>query len=75
MTSQELTTDYLLNLEDAGGVLTCGKLPVGLTLRSTMREWYAAFPNVDEGLIEAWSDYVRAKTILEDTISILNAQK
>lgn len=75
MKSHDLTTDYLLNLEDVGGVLTSGTLPVGLNLRSPTSEWYATFPKVSKELIEAWSDYVRAKTILEDTISILNLQK
>ena len=75
MKSQELTTDYLLNLEDVGGVMSSGRIPVGLSLRSTMQDWYATFPNVDKCLLEAWADYVRSKNILEDTISILNAQK
>lgn len=75
MKSQELTTDYLLNLEYVGGVMSSGKIPVGLSLRSSMRDWYNTFPNVDKGLLEAWADYVRSKNILEDTISILNAQK
>ena len=75
MNSHELTTRHLLNLEAAGVVITSGEIPIGLNLRSSLAEWFAMFPNVSKELVEAWSDYARAKTILHDTIVILNLQK
>ena len=75
MKSKELTTEYLLKLENVGAVLTSGNIPYGLSTCSTTSDWCAMFPKVSKELIEAWSDYARSKTILENTISILNSQK
>lgn len=75
MKSQELTTEYLLNLEKVGAVLTSGNIPAGLSTRSTTSEWCMMFPKVSKELIEAWSDYAISSAILKNTISILNLQK
>lgn len=66
-----MTTDDLLRLEEAGGVITFGGIPAGLDQNSSISDWYRMFPNVSMILIDAWFDYTRSKSKLEDIIAVL----
>lgn len=56
-----ITTDSLLKMESAGGLLTSGKYPNGLNRNSSIEDWFAVFPNVERDLIRKWSAYIDSR--------------
>lgn len=63
----EWNKEYLIRLENAGGVLTNGYVPLPLDVffDPTLEKLKAALPMVDSEFLEKWQSYVIAKQNFE----------
>jgi hypothetical protein len=68
---QNFTTETLLRLEDAGGVISNGVLPKGLHWNDSLDVWFTKFPAVTPNLVAKWYTFYQAKRELDAQIKRL----
>jgi hypothetical protein len=71
MDTKDLTTEALLRLEEAGGMLTSAIPPDGILPNDSLHAWLAKMPLVDGKLLARWYDLYRARIALEVQIDRL----